>query len=293
MTINTSQNVGIGTASPNARLSFGTSANLNGIYLYDDGSGASGLGITSNTLNVYSGGTTIAFGTGQTSGSSSLVSPSMYIVNGNVGIGTASPNSLLTTLNNQLYTANESAKHGLQTLTGTTSADYTLYMGADKTNQVSYIQSVNWGIAKANLALNAAGGNVGIGTASPSTLLTLGANSGTNGAIAFNGSTSGTVTVQSAAVAGTWTMTLPTSAGSSGYLLSTNGSGVTSWVAATGGGSTVPTGGGTDAIFYNNGQTVNTSYTIPTGQNSGTFGPITIAAAATVTVPAGSTWSIV
>jgi len=65
------------------------------------------------------------------------------------------------------------------------------------------------------------------------------------------------------------------------------------WATPAGGGSTVPTGGGTDAIFYNNGQTVNTSYTIPTGQNSGTFGPISIAAAATVTVPAGSTWSIV
>jgi len=53
------------------------------------------------------------------------------------------------------------------------------------------------------------------------------------------------------------------------------------------------TGGGTDQIFWNNGQTVNTNYTIPTGFNSGTFGPITVASGVTVTVPAGSTWSIV
>lgn len=53
------------------------------------------------------------------------------------------------------------------------------------------------------------------------------------------------------------------------------------------------TGGGTDAIFYLNGQTVNNDYTIAATSNAGTFGPITIAALATVTVSSGSTWSIV
>ena len=63
----------------------------------------------------------------------------------------------------------------------------------------------------------------------------------------------------------------------------------TAW-GSIGGGAT---GGGTDQIFYNNGQTVNTNYTIPTGQNSGTFGPITVATGITVTIPSGSTWSVV
>ena len=45
------------------------------------------------------------------------------------------------------------------------------------------------------------------------------------------GSTSGTVTIQGAANAGTWTMTVPTTAGTSGYVLQTDGSGVTSWAA--------------------------------------------------------------
>ena len=58
-------------------------------------------------------------------------------------------------------------------------------------------------------------------------------------------------------------------------------------------GSSVPTGGGTDAIFYNNGQTVTTDYTIPTNNNSGTFGPLVINSGITVTVPSGSTWSII
>jgi len=53
------------------------------------------------------------------------------------------------------------------------------------------------------------------------------------------------------------------------------------------------TGGGSDAAFYLNDNTINNDYTIPTGQNAGTFGPVTIAAGKTVTVSAGSTWSIV
>ena len=60
--------------------------------------------------------------------------------------------------------------------------------------------------------------------------------------------------------------------------------------ASVGGGAT---GGGTDQIFYLNQQTVTTSYSIPSGQNAGTFGPVTVNSGATVTIPSGSTWSIV
>jgi hypothetical protein len=68
----------------------------------------------------------------------------------------------------------------------------------------------------------------------------------------------------------------------------TNGAGSIT-IAATGGAS----GGGTDQIFWQNGQTVNTSYSIPSTTNAGTFGPITISSSATVTVPSSSTWTIV
>ena len=63
----------------------------------------------------------------------------------------------------------------------------------------------------------------------------------------------------------------------------------TAW-AAVGGGAT---GGGTDQIFWQNGQTVNSSYSIPANINAGTFGPVTIAANATVTIPSSSTWTVV
>ena len=62
----------------------------------------------------------------------------------------------------------------------------------------------------------------------------------------------------------------------------------TAW-GSIGGGAT---GGGTDQMFYLNGQTVNNSYSIPSGQNAGTFGPITVASGAVVTVPSGSTWTV-
>lgn len=52
------------------------------------------------------------------------------------------------------------------------------------------------------------------------------------------------------------------------------------------------TGSGGDQIFVQNGQTVTTSYTIPTGKNASTTGPITINSGVTVTVPSGSRWVV-
>lgn len=53
------------------------------------------------------------------------------------------------------------------------------------------------------------------------------------------------------------------------------------------------TGGGSDQIFIENGQTVTTDYTITASHNAGTFGPISIDSGVTVTIPSGSVWSIV
>ena len=59
---------------------------------------------------------------------------------------------------------------------------------------------------------------------------------------------------------------------------------------SVGGGAT---GGGSDDIFIENGQTVTTNYTLSTGKNAGSFGPITIANGIVVTVPSGQVWTIV
>lgn len=52
-------------------------------------------------------------------------------------------------------------------------------------------------------------------------------------------------------------------------------------------------GGGSDQIFWNNGNTVTTSYSIPVNTNAGSFGPITINSAATITIPSSSTWTVI
>lgn len=52
-------------------------------------------------------------------------------------------------------------------------------------------------------------------------------------------------------------------------------------------------GGGTDKIFLENDTIITTSYTITSGKNAMTAGPITINTSATVTIPNGSSWSIV
>ena len=53
------------------------------------------------------------------------------------------------------------------------------------------------------------------------------------------------------------------------------------------------TGGGSDQIFYENGQNVTTNYTITNGKNAMSAGPITIDSGVTVTVGAGETYTVV
>lgn len=76
--------------------------------------------------------------------------------------------------------------------------------------------------------------------------------------------------------------------GTTGQALTVVG-GVPAWATINAG----ATGGGTDQIFWNNGQTVNTSYSIPASTNAGTFGPVTISSSATVTIPSTSVWTVV
>lgn len=54
------------------------------------------------------------------------------------------------------------------------------------------------------------------------------------GLLKLNGNTSGTVTINTAAAAGTWTLTLPTTDGNAGEYLQTDGAGVTTWVVPSG-----------------------------------------------------------
>ena len=62
------------------------------------------------------------------------------------------------------------------------------------------------------------------------------------------------------------------------------------WGAIGGGGGA--TGGGGDQVFYENGQTITTSYTLTTNTNAMSTGPLTVNSGVSVTVPSGSRWVV-
>ena len=76
--------------------------------------------------------------------------------------------------------------------------------------------------------------------------------------------------------------------GTSGQVLKSDGTDI-SWGDNTAG----ATGGGTDKIFWENGQTVTQNYTITNNNNAMSAGPITINNSVTVTIGDGETWVIV
>ena len=77
--------------------------------------------------------------------------------------------------------------------------------------------------------------------------------------------------------------------GTTSQFLRSDGDGSFTWVAPAAGAG----GGGSDEIFWENGQNVTTNYTITNGKNAMSAGPITVDAGVTVTVGAGETWTVV
>ena len=139
----------------------------------------------------------------------------------------------------------------------------------------------------------------------------------------------------------TYTFTLPGSAGTNGYLLSTNGSGVTSWTApaptvttnnssddvlsVTSGVISFDDAGSDKLLFWDDSeskaryltlgsnititsttidvdtspsaisetsQVINTNYTLSSGKNGHSVGPVSVANTYTVTIPANAVWLV-
>ena len=76
--------------------------------------------------------------------------------------------------------------------------------------------------------------------------------------------------------------------GTSGKTLVSDGTDI-SWGEAAAG----ATGGGSDKCFWENSNTITTSYTISNNMNAGTFGPVTVNNGVTVTVGTGETWTVI
>jgi hypothetical protein len=83
--------------------------------------------------------------------------------------------------------------------------------------------------------------------------------------------------------------------GATGYdVIANNGAG---WEVVSGatitGVSDQPKGGGSNRVFFENDIIVTDNYTITTNKNALTAGPISVASGISVTVPAGSVWTVI
>lgn len=90
------------------------------------------------------------------------------------------------------------------------------------------------------------------------------------------------------AIPTSFTLKLPDADGSADEFLQTDGSGNLSWGTSSSG----ATGGGNDAIFVENSQTITTNYTITSDKNAHSVGPLSINNNIVVTIPANSTWLV-
>lgn len=184
--------VGVGTSSPAYKL------DVNGRISY---SGAIGEGADTTVSSVSTNLIFGASGTWQTNLFYTNGSERMRIdASGNLGIGTSSPNNKLTVQADATGVA--FADNGVAQLIvrGNTNTAKRLGLGIDTTNNVGVIQAQLVGTGNYPLALNPAGGDVGIGTSSPAYKLDVsgqvralesGTGSGDGGLIGSTGSANG------------------------------------------------------------------------------------------------------
>ena len=287
---------------------FPTSQGSNGQALITDGAGSLSFGSvsTATTITVAdeSSDTTCfpLFATAAT-GDLGPKSGSNLTFNSSSGLLTATTFSgsgaSLTSLNGSNISSGTIAAARVATLNQDTTGSAATLTTARNIGGVSFDGSANINLP----GVNTSGNQNTSGTAAIATTITVGdessdttcfpvfttaasgnlaPKSGSN--LAFN-SSNGTLTATTFSGSGASLTSLP--AGNlTGTLPAIDGSNLTGISAGA-------TGGGSDEIFYENGQNVTTNYTITNGKNAMSAGPITIDSGVTVTVGAGETLTIV
>jgi hypothetical protein len=194
-------------------------------------------GFASNTSSATSNLYTFAGGAGGTlsttagyltEGASGSVGRVAMLGSTNYTIPTASYNYHSFSMGEMAVTEAGSGTHPL--IAGMLLKAPTITNGAGATANAAtlYISGAPTGITPTDQLNSAwiASGNTRFGKAGTAT-----------GTISFEGATSGRIGIQPASAAGSYTLTLPTTDGNSGEVLTTDGSGVLSWAAGGGGGA--------------------------------------------------------
>jgi hypothetical protein len=236
-----------------------------------------------------------------------------------------------TTVNTAITDLLDDAVAGTTTLSANTDVTLTTTNGADNQarNAVILWTASNGATtrnitapaqSKAYIVINAGTGSIVVRGAGPTAGVTI--TSGNKSLIAWNGSDfvaisstvfSGVISVEGTAASGAAirlfedtdngtnyialqapaalatnvTLTLPDNDGTATQVLATDGNGVLSW--ADSGGSLSGAGG---AIVINN-TTINASYTIASGTNGFSVGPMTVSSGYAVTVSSGQRWVVI
>jgi fibronectin-binding autotransporter adhesin len=254
MTINASGNIGIGTLNPSRLLDVEGSIQASELIL--DGTVANSInfeGSFDNGINAGAAGTSdlhlaardeLRFVTG---GVNPATNTRLIISgSGNVGIGTSNPQTPLHVDGNLRV---EGTNGMVQVLSGnsiTYSRNGMNYLAAvaGASSELSFDSTLGYTfqIASTDRVTIDSNGRLGIGTDAPGGLLDV------NGDIRMLGSASGYVGFQAPPTAGNNVWTLPTGDGTSGQVLSTDGSGNLSWATAGGGSGDLLNGGNSGAV---------------------------------------------
>ena len=279
-------------------LTLPTDSGTNGYVLQTDGSG-----VTSWTPNTTGGGTVSTGTAGQLayySATGSTVSGNSNVTISSAALtlgvaGTATGSLLLSGASSGVVTVKPSSAAGTWSLTLPTTAGSNGYvLATDGTGITSWVSggTVSTGTA-GQLAYYSATGSTVSGNSNvtiSSAALTLGVAGTATGSLIFSGATSGKITLKSADTAGTWSLTLPTSAGTNGYVLQTDGSGVTSWV--SGGSGTVSSSTAGQLAYYSatgstvSGTTTGTGVLTAIASSLNGSGSLVGSTSATLTTPA-------